>query len=216
MSLEKEELPSTGPLGAQQLRFIEEYIEDPSSVGAAARRAGYMSTYAQQIGKRILRDPRAQKIMDMAKDRAVKRLGLTTERVLQELAKIAFANPGSLIKTDAEGDEYIDSGILTGNSSQPVEVSVSSIKGSRGKVTNVQYRTVKISDKTAALQLLGKQLGMFKDQVEVTNKLSLLEMIEQSFKTPAAIADESNIIEGEVVENNEDNQSDETEESVIV
>jgi len=199
--MSEEELPSTGPLSAQQIRFIEEYTIDPSSVGAAARRAGYSGTYAQQIGKKILRDPRAQKLIEKSKEVAVKRLGLTTERVLQELCKIAFANPGSLIKTDAEGDEYIDTGILNSNSSQPVEVSVSSIKGSRGKVTNVQYRTVKISDKTAALHLLGKQLNMFKDQVEVTNKLSLLEMIEQSLSpsTPQ-IKDESNIIEGEVVE----------------
>lgn len=189
----------TSTLSPMQMRFVSEYISDPSSQAAAARRAGYSSGTAAQAAHNLLRDPRIKKLVEDANNTAIKKLGLTKERILQELALVAFADTKEMIKQDEDGDDYIDLSVLQGrDKTAPIEVSASTIKGKGGKVTNMSVRTVKISDKTAALQLLGKHLGMFKEQVEVTNKLSLLDMIEQSFKP--ALKDESNIIDSTVVE----------------
>lgn len=187
------------PLSTMQLRFVEEYLQEPKFPGAAARRAGYASSSASQQANNLLRDPRVKAAIEEANSRAIKKLGITQERVLQELALIAFANTKEMIRQDADGDDYIDLSVLQGrDKATPIEVSASTIKGKGGKVTNMSVRTVKISDKTAALQLLGKHLNMFKDKVEVTANLSLLDMIEQSFKAPA-LPDESNIVDSEAI-----------------
>lgn len=197
-----EELPEysfSRPLSAQQMRFVEEYVKDPTSAAAAGRRAGYTSSSASTVCARLLRDPRVMKMIDEATAYATKQLGITKERILQELALIAFASTKGMIKKDEDGDDVVDSGVLNSNHGAPLELSVTSVKGSRGVVKNIQYKTVRVADKTAALNLLGKHLNMFKDQVEVTGKMSLLDMIENSYKPPE-IEDQSDIVDSTAVE----------------
>lgn len=82
-------------LTAQQTKFIEEYICNGYKVGAA-----YAVAYnsppenASSNGSKILRKPEAQRYMQHIQKERIAAMGITAERVLEELASMAFAEKG--------------------------------------------------------------------------------------------------------------------------
>lgn len=123
---------------------------------------------------------RQQKIRDAIaegqRERA-QRLGITQDRVLQELALIAFANLKDIVGTNEEGDTTIDmNGMTREVAAALAEVSIST-KGGKTKVKTAKAR---LADKLAALEKLGKHLGMFTEKIEHTGVLTLEQLVEQS------------------------------------
>lgn len=166
------------PLSPMAMRFVEEYILDSSSAKRAAIRAGYSIDTSSQIASRLLRDTRIQKLIKDSQDTGAKICGITAARVLQELALIAFAKPGSIIRVDSEGEASIDLQDLSKDNAAGTEVLVNTMNSGGRKSKAVSVKTVKVADKIAALEKIGKHLGMFKDQVEVNHTTSLRDLIE--------------------------------------
>lgn len=186
---------SDKPLNPNQLRFVEEYLCDQSSATAAAIRAGYSIKSAKSIAKELMKDERIKDAIEVGQANLRKKIGVTAERIIQELAMIAYAKPGDTIKLTGDGDyeANIDTPIRkeqeTGGS--PSEVLVSTVVDKKGnKSKAVTIKTVKLSDKIAALEKLGKFLGLFKDQVEVKGNLTLAELVEKSMKEEASAVTE--------------------------
>lgn len=170
-------------LTPQQMRFVTEYVSDPSNAAAAAKRAGYSVDTAKEAASRLLQTIKIKKAISQAQAHAVKALNITAERVLQELALIAFARNDDIITTDENGETDINlHGLSVQNKNSPTEVSVSTSSSKSGKVKTVTVKGVKLSDKQAALERLGKHLGMFKEQIEVSATHSLVDLVEQSMK----------------------------------
>ena len=162
-----------------QLRFVTEYISDSSSVKAAAIRAGYSIDTASQQGSRLLADPRVQSLINEANKKAAADLRITTERVLQELWKIAGANPGDTIMIEEDGEARIDPRAAG-------ELVVTTVAGDSKKVKSVTAKTIKPSDKLNALEKIAKITNMFpKEDKEVKIELSLTELIERSMAPDA-------------------------------
>jgi phage terminase small subunit len=169
---------SDKPLSPQQLRFVEEYLVDPSSITAAAKRAGYAISSAPQAGSRLMADPRIKRAIQIAQDKRAEAIGISKERVLQELAKIAFAEVGELVSLNGD-DESVDFSKLKGSAA---EVSVTATSAGGRKAKAVSIKSVKQSDKINALVKIGQHLGVFKEQ-EVQVNLSLDSLIKDSYKT---------------------------------
>jgi phage terminase small subunit len=91
-----------------------------------------------------------------------KRTGVNAERVVQELAKIAFVNAAEVIdpKTATVKEDALpeDTAAI-----QSVKVKTFGEDGLE--------REIKMADKLKALELLGKHLGMFKDRIELSGGL---------------------------------------------
>ena len=105
------------------------------------------------------------------------RLGITQDRVLQELALIAFANLKDVIGKNADGDTDIDmTGMDRNTAAALAEVSIST-KGGKTKVRTAKARLV---DKISALEKLGKHLGMFTEKIEHSGTLSLEQLVSES------------------------------------
>jgi phage terminase small subunit len=172
-----------------QKRFLTEYILDSSSGRAAAIRAGYSINSASDLASKMLKDPRVSKALQEANALAVKSLGLTAERVLQELWKIAGANPGDVVSLDSDGEGHID---LSG----AAEVSVTTVSGGSKKVKSVTSKTVKPADKVSALDKVAKIMNLFPEkEKEVKVTLSLTELIEASMPTAPASTQEETPLE---------------------
>ena len=164
------------PLNPLQMRFVEEYIKDSSSISKAAARAGYSVQSSPEAGSRLLADPRVKKLVQDARDRAVQALGITQEKVLQELWKVAGANPGDIVTVDADGEAVLDH-------RGAGEVAVTTVNGNGKKIKSVTTKTIKPADKIAALEKVAKIMNLFpKEDKEVTVNLSLTELIEASMK----------------------------------
>ena len=172
------------PLEPMQIRFVSEYVADSSSIRAAMIRAGYSIDTAEQAGSRLLKDPRVQSLISEASKKAADSLRITQERVLQELWKVAGANPGDTITIDADGEAVIDPKAAG-------ELTVTTVSGGEKKIKSVTSKTVKPSDKLNALEKIAKITNMFpKEDKEIKVEVSLTDLIEQSFtdKPEAAVA----------------------------
>src|SRR4051812_9638179 len=76
-------------LTAKQQRFVEEYLVDLNATQAAIR-AGYSEKTAYKIGAENLRKPQIQEAVAQARGKLSKQTQITSERVLQEYARLAF------------------------------------------------------------------------------------------------------------------------------
>lgn len=145
----------------KQKRFIEEYLIDLNATQAAIR-AGYSPDTAKSIGSENLTKPDLQARIAKAMAERSKRTGVNADRVVMELAKIAFVNAGDVI--DAE------TATLKPDAAKEDTAAIQSVKVKTFGEDGLE-REIKMADKLKALELLGKHLGMFKDKVELSGTL---------------------------------------------
>lgn len=147
-------------LTEKQQRFVDEYLIDLNATQAAIR-AGYSVKTADVQGSRMLGNVKVQQAISEAMAERSKRTGVNQDRIVLELAKLAFVNANDLInpedasiRPDASEDD------LACIQSVKVKQSVSD----KGDITE---REIRLSDKMKALELLGKHLGMWSDRLDV-------------------------------------------------
>ena len=141
-------------LTAKQKKFVEEYLIDLNATQAAIR-AGYSTESAKEIGCENLTKPNVKAEIDKAIAERSRMTGINQDRVLRELAKIAFVNPGDVInlnqatvKSDAKEEDL----------AAIASVKIKNIPTEDGEITE---REIKLCDKLKALDLLGKHLGIY-------------------------------------------------------
>nr|WP_038289860.1 terminase small subunit [Acetivibrio straminisolvens] len=143
----------------KQQRFIEEYLIDLNATQAAIR-AGYSPKTAKEIGSENLSKPNIRARIEQAMAERSKRTGINQDRVLRELARIAFVNAADVINFDsatiAEGASEDDTAAIA-------SVKVKTIPTPDGEGIE---REIRLADKLKALELCGKHLGMFNDKVD--------------------------------------------------
>ena len=145
---------------AKQERFVQEYLIDLNATQAAIR-AGYSPKTANEQGARLLANVSVQTQISKAEAERSRRTGINQDRVIRELAKVAFLNPVDVIDMDSatiQGKAHRD------DTACIASVKVKTIPTDDGAITE---REVKTYDKLKALELLGKHLGMFTDRVKV-------------------------------------------------
>ena len=145
----------------KQKRFIEEYLIDLNATQAVIR-AGYSPDTAKSIGSENLTKPDIQARIAKAMAERSKRTGVNADRVVMELAKIAFVNANDVIDTETA---TVKADALPEDTAAIQSVKVKTF-GEDGL-----EREIKMADKLKALELLGKHLGMFKDKVELSGSL---------------------------------------------
>jgi phage terminase small subunit len=140
----------------KQAAFVAEYLVDMNS-SAAARRAGYASRNANVTGPRLLADARISAAVRAAMAEREHRTRISADRVLAEIARIAFADVRAMFDADGLPRPI---GELDGDTAAAVAgLEVSVTHGEDGSITRIAK--VKIADKLAALEKLGRHLGLF-------------------------------------------------------
>lgn len=145
---------------AKQERFVEEYLIDLNATQAAIR-AGYSPKTAQEQSARLLSKVMIQTAISKAQAERSRRTGINQDRVIRELAKVAFLNPVDVIDMD---DATIQGKANRDDTACIASVKVKTIPTDDGPITE---REVKTYDKLKALELLGKHLGMFTDKLKM-------------------------------------------------
>lgn len=146
-------------LTPKQRKFVGEYLVDLNATRAAIR-AGYSEKTANRIGSELLVKTCIREAIAAAQARREQRTEITADRVVAELAKIAFADPRDVMEWGPNGVILKDSADLTeGQAASVAEVSETTTKDG-GSLR------LKKHDKVKALELLGRHLGMFTDKVK--------------------------------------------------
>ena len=86
-------------LNDKQQRFVDEYLKDLNATQAAIR-AGYSAKTAYAIAEKLLRKVEIQQAVQDAKKARSERTEITQDRVLQELARLAFFDPRKMFHGD--------------------------------------------------------------------------------------------------------------------
>ena len=159
-------------LTEKQKRFVQEYLVDLNAT-AAAKRAGYSEKSASRIAVELLNKTQVSAEIQKQQAKRQKRVEITQEKVLEELAAIAFANGADFATVNQNGIVRI-----TPTSELPDEKrkAIASIKEG-------QYGTeIKTYDKVRALELLGKHLGVFDSNngVAAEQENNIFDVIDQS------------------------------------
>lgn len=135
---------------------------------------------ADAAASRLLREDKVDARIKALLGKAAEKAEVTAERVIAELAKIGFGDirqvvswrpEMTLVEAEGEGGEptqvmqsrvtVLDSATLSDDAAAAIaEVS----QGANGVLR------IKMHDKPAALEKLGRTLGIFKDKVEMTGK----------------------------------------------
>lgn len=143
----------------KQQRFVEEYLIDLNATQAAIR-AGYKeSEYTDTNANKLLENTRIKQEIEKAIAERSRRTGITQDRVLNELAKIAFANAKDILdfKTATVKEDASEEDLAC--------IQAVKVKRQTSAKGTLEERQVTLYDKKAALELLGKHLGLFKDNI---------------------------------------------------
>ena len=167
----------------RQERFCQEYLIDLNATQAYIR-AGYSARTAHNCASRLMAKAGVRARIDELMAVRSRRTGVTQERVVRELARIAFVDPTqaidfecAVLREDAEAaamsfDSHPDT-LVSG-----VPVPLINSMDDRAALMSVRVksgddfteREVRLYDKVRALELLGKHLGMFTEKVELSGE----------------------------------------------
>lgn len=155
-------------------KFVEEYLIDLNATQAAIR-AGYSAKTAQTISSELMTFPEITAAIQAAKLARSAETKVTAVRVVEEMAAIAFADPGDIL--DFSGPTLHLK--PTDQISERARRSISSIKVKRQSegfgenASEVEIIEFRFWDKNAALGQLAKHTGAVKDKFELEGDLTL-------------------------------------------
>ena len=148
-------------LTPKQQAFVREYLADFNGAQAAIR-AGYSPRTARSIAQENLTKPDIQKAIEKATKRAAEQAGLTVDWVVSRLMALAGTDLGQVCEWDEDGSLKVKP---TADLSCEQRLALASVRQtvSESGETRRTVLEVKLADKIAPLEMLGRYLGLFKD-----------------------------------------------------
>ena len=142
----------TKALPPRRAAFVKEYLVDLNA-SRSARDAGYAAKSASVEGSRLVANAEVQ--AEITRQRAIlmEQSNVTPEKIVAELASLAFADMGDFIGVDERGLPHLD---LTG-------INPAKLKTIASVTNNDAGTTIKLHNKHAALVTLARTLGMVQD-----------------------------------------------------
>lgn len=148
------------------LIFANAYIANGQNATQAAITAGYAEKSAGVTGNKLLKHTNVLAIITKANEKAATLSGLTVERTLQEIARLAYSDPRKLFNPDGTLKQIHELDDDTAACIASVEMEEIKAGGAVIGMT----RKVKQWDKNAALEKAMKFHGLYEKDNEQQNK----------------------------------------------
>lgn len=170
----------------RQELFAREYVIDLNGTRAAIA-AGYSEKGAEVRASELLSNRKVKAKIDGLLSKRASKLELKAEHVTEELRKLGFANMQDYMRVNADGWPELDLSTLTRDQAAAIQEFSEDATGGTGdgERRQVLRRRFKLADKRGSLELLGRHLGMFQDNVKVTGLEGLAERMAQLRKSDA-------------------------------
>ena len=164
----------------RQQIFAREYVIDLNAYRAAMA-SGYSEKTARSQGARLLTKPSVIKAIDQLQTKRASKLEIKAEKIAEELARIGFANMHDYMSVDDDGKPFLDLSALTRDQAAAIqEIREDTTGGSGdGERKLVVRTTFKLADKRGALELLGRHLGMFQDNLKISGLEGLADKLNR-------------------------------------
>ena len=141
-------------LTPKQSLFVREYLVDLNATQAAIR-AGYSKKTAGVIGQENLSKPYIAIEIQKAMEERGKRTGITADRVIKEIERLALFDPADLIDVNSPSD--------IANLPEDIRRAITGWKW------DAQGNFVITMVKQGALDMLGRHHKLFTDKTEISN-----------------------------------------------
>lgn len=161
-------------LTQKQRLFVDAYIVSGNAT-EAAKTAGYSAKTAAEQGHQLLQNSSVAAEVEARQKQAADRADVDAARIRRELAAIAFSDLRDVAEWDDDGVTLKSSSEISdeaARSLREVVVRQEHVDGDRGSRTT-KHITVKQHDKIRALELLGKDVGMFKDTLQLPGEIEV-------------------------------------------
>ncbi len=155
----------------KHLRFCDEYLIDLNGTQAYIR-AGYSTKGAAQSASKLLTNTKVRAYIDYHLAMINRRCGVSADRIVRELACLAFVNAADVINLDTATIKE-DATEQDLRAIQSVKVKIIPVEGG-----NIIEREIKIADKKGSLEMLGKRDGMWTEKVEMDTEVTVKMSVE--------------------------------------
>jgi phage terminase small subunit len=168
--------------GNLRARFVDEFMIDRNATEAAIR-AGYSKASAGSIGSRLLKDVKILTEINKRSAEQTQRLQITADRIMQEYERLALLDPLDLFRPDgsmknlAEMPEDARRAIVGIEIRELKDGAAMLDEGGGVRALETTLKKIKLADKKGALDSLAKILGMMKDRVEHSGRVTLEDLI---------------------------------------
>lgn len=171
----------------RQELFAREYVIDLNGTRAAIA-AGYSEKGADVRGSELLANRKVKAKIDALLSKRASKLEIKAEHVADELRKLAFANMQDYMRINDDGWPELDLSTLSRDQAAAIQEFSEDATGGTGdgERRQVLRRRFKLGDKRGSLELLGRHLGMFQDNVKVTGLEGLAERMAALRKSDAS------------------------------
>lgn len=166
----------------KQKLFVKEYLVDLNATRAAIS-AGYSENGASVAGVRMLANAKVKAEIEKALAKTCAKLEITVEKVLGEIAKLSFSNMQDYIVVSDDGYAYADLSKLTREQAAAIqEINTDTYTertGNDDETRIVKKCKLKLTDKRASLELLGRYLKLFTDKIEHSGTVGYTEALSK-------------------------------------
>ena len=171
----------------RQARFVQEYLIDLNGRQAVIR-AGYRTRSPEVHASRLLARPLVAKAITAAQAARAKRTEITADRVIHELARIAFADVRDVVQWGKHLVTLRPSSELTLEQAASIATIEADVTARANGTPQLKIR-VRMHDKGAALTTLARHFGLLIDRHELKlpdEQVQYLVQVAQKFLACAA------------------------------
>lgn len=177
-------------MSAKQNMFCIEYLVDLNGTQAAIR-AGYSKKTAKAQACELLKKPEIMERINELKAERERKTKVTAEKIVKELARIAFFDIRKLYDENGNLKEVKDLDEDTARAIGGIDVGLEKTSEN----VSDYVKKIKTIDKKGALELLGKHLAMFTENINHTGELTFSQYIlmrKQKEQQEASITESMN------------------------
>jgi len=186
----------TTALPPKRAAFAREYLRDLNGA-RAARDVGYAPKSASVEASRLLDNVDVQAEITRLRAVLAEQTDVTPEKIVAELAAIAFADLGDYIHIHTDGTASVDLSTMSPGASRAI-ASVDVVESRSGG----NRTRIKLHDKHAALVTLARTLGMVQDgsvnvlvQTHDTEKMKALTLDDLRKSLDSGVFDKGEAVE---------------------
>lgn len=159
-------------LSAKQAAFVTEYIKDWNGCQAAIR-AGYSPKAAKEQAARLLTKANIQKAIKEYQDKASAEAEVNLAWWLKRMKQLADYDPRGFF--DEHGNMKPVNKLDDACAAALAGLDVQEVPAGEGEIPAIIKR-IKFTDRRAALDLIGKHLGAYVNELSIIQKLSDTEV----------------------------------------
>lgn len=153
-------------LAEKQATFVQEYLIDLNATQAAIR-AGYSPGSAARYAIELLNKTHVAEAIKKAMQERNQRVEISQDRILEELARIAFGDLRDAVTWGKEGVKLKESAELTEDQAAAISEVGETVTKEGGSTR------IKRHDKVKAIELLMRHKGMLNDKLNLSGELNV-------------------------------------------